>query len=331
MTSSHLTASGSAQGRPVAILLMGPTASGKTLTALELARRFPVEIVSVDSAQVYRGMNIGTAKPDVATRLKFPHHLIDVIDPTQSYSAAQFREEALALMHDIVGRGRIPLLVGGTMLYFKSLSEGLSDLPRADPATRQVIDAMAADAGWPAMHAELRRIDPGSAARLAPNDAQRIQRALEVYYLTGMPMSALLRHTREQPPFELVRIALMPSDRARLHERIAARFEEMLELGLIAEVRELRAAYDLNPELPSMRCVGYRQVWQYLEGEFGLRTLREKGVAATRQLAKRQLTWLRALRDVQAFDCLDEDLPERVGAWLRQKLKTPTRPAGGAP
>lgn len=315
----------------MAILLMGPTASGKTLTAIELARRFPVEIISVDSAQVYRGMNIGTAKPDVATRLKVPHHLIDVIDPTQSYSAAQFREDALALMHDIVGRGRIPLLVGGTMLYFKSLSEGLSDLPQADPAIRQVIDAMAADAGWPVMHAELRRIDPGTAARLAPNDAQRIQRALEVYYLTGRPMSELLTHAREQPPFELVRIALRPADRTRLHERIAARFEEMLELGLIAEVRELRAAYDLNPELPSMRCVGYRQVWQYLEGQFGLKTLREKGVAATRQLAKRQLTWLRALRDAQAFDCLAEDLPERVGAWLEQKLKMLALKAPGAP
>lgn len=307
--------------RPLAILLMGPTASGKTAAALELAQRFPMEIVSVDSAQVYRGMNIGTAKPDLATRLKHPHHLIDIIDPTESYSAAQFRTDALSRMQDIAARGRIPLLVGGTMLYFKALTEGLSDLPQADAATRLVIDAMAADASWPALHAELQRIDPVSAGRLDPNDAQRIQRALEIYYLTGKPMSALLDGPRGSIPFELVRIALLPSERSVLHERIARRFEEMLELGLIAEVRRLRADYDLKPELPSMRCVGYRQTWRYLDGEYGLSGLREKGIAATRQLAKRQLTWLRAMPEVTHFDSLSDGLPERVADWIGNRLR----------
>lgn len=301
---------------------MGPTASGKSAVAIELAKRFPVEIISVDSAQVYRRMNIGTAKPDIATRLRFPHHLIDIVDPTQSYSAAQFRSDALSLMEDIVERGRVPLLAGGTMLYFKALSEGLSELPQADVATRTVIDAMAAEAGWPALHAELQRVDARTAQRLDPNDSQRVQRALEVYYLTGKPMSELIEGERgKSAPFELVRVALLPSDRARLHDRIAMRFEEMLELGLIGEVRELRTDYELNPQLPSMRCVGYRQVWEYLDGKYGLPTLRETGVAATRQLAKRQLTWLRATKDLRAFDCLAEDLPEQVGDWLEQELK----------
>ncbi|MGH8632265.1 MAG: tRNA (adenosine(37)-N6)-dimethylallyltransferase MiaA [Burkholderiales bacterium] len=301
---------------------MGPTASGKTTVAIELAKRFPVEIVSVDSAQIYRRMNIGTAKPDIATRLRFPHHLIDIIDPTQSYSAAQFRTDALSVMEDIAERGKIPLLAGGTMLYFKALSEGLSELPQADPATRTVIDAMAAEAGWPALHAELERVDPRTALRLDPNDSQRVQRALEVYYLTGKPMSELIEGEREQSsPFELLRIALLPEDRSRLHDRIAMRFEEMLELGLIAEVRELRSDYELSARLPSMRCVGYRQVWQYLDGKYGLSTLREKGLAATRQLAKRQLTWLRAMKDLREFDCLAEDAPEQVGDWLERELK----------
>ena len=301
---------------------MGPTASGKTTVAIELAKRFPVEIISVDSAQIYRRMNIGTAKPDIATRLRFPHHLIDIIDPTQSYSAAQFRADALSIMADIAERGRIPLLAGGTMLYFKALSEGLSELPQADTATRTVIDAMAAEAGWPALHAELQRVDPRTAARLDPNDSQRVQRALEIYYLAGKPMSELIESERgASSPFELLRIALLPGDRSRLHERIATRFEEMLELGLIGEVRELRSEYDLHPQLPSMRCVGYRQVWEYLDGEYGLSALREKGVAATRQLAKRQLTWLRAMKDLRTFDCLAEDLPEQVGDWLEQELK----------
>jgi tRNA dimethylallyltransferase len=301
---------------------MGPTASGKTGVALELARHFPVEIVSVDSALVYRRMDIGTAKPDLATRLKVPHHLIDIIDPTENYSAAQFCDDALEAMRGIVQRERVPLLTGGTMLYFKALQEGLSDLPGADADIRMVIDAMAMEAGWPAIHRELVRIDPATAERLDPNDAQRIQRAIEIFYLTGKPMSELIAAGRSASlPYRLIPIALIPGDRAALHQRIAARFDEMLELGLINEVRALREDYDLKFSLPSMRCVGYRQAWQYLDGEFGLGTLRDKAVAATRQLAKRQLTWLRAMQEVKAFDSLDGELPEKIVGWLQKELK----------
>jgi tRNA dimethylallyltransferase len=301
---------------------MGPTASGKTGVALELARHFPVEIVSVDSALVYRRMDIGTAKPDLATRLKVPHHLIDIIDPTENYSAAQFCDDALEAMRGIVQRERVPLLTGGTMLYFKALQEGLSDLPGADADIRMVIDAMAMEAGWPAIHRELERIDPATAERLDPNDAQRIQRAIEIFYLTGKPMSELIAAGRSASlPYRLIPIALIPGDRAALHQRIAARFDEMLELGLINEVRALREDYDLKFSLPSMRCVGYRQAWQYLDGEFGLGTLRDKAVAATRQLAKRQLTWLRAMQEVKAFDSLDGELPEKIVGWLQKELK----------
>jgi tRNA dimethylallyltransferase len=296
---------------------MGPTASGKTGVALKLARTRPVEIVSVDSALVYRDMNIGTAKPDPDARLQVRHHLIDIIDPTQIYSAAQFQSDALAAMHDIVTRGSVPLLTGGTMLYFKALREGLSDLPAADEATRLVIDAMAADAGWPAVHRELERIDEVTAHKLDPNDSQRIQRAMEIFYLTGQPMSQLIAAAKPVGlPFRQISLALIPGERGVLHRRIAERFEHMLELGLINEVRELREHYRLHRDLPSMRCVGYRQVWQYLDGEFNLSTLREKAVAATRQLAKRQLTWLRATTDVKVFDCMTEDLQEHIEAWL---------------
>jgi tRNA dimethylallyltransferase len=309
------------QDRPPAILLMGPTASGKTGVALELARRLPVEIVSVDSALVYRDMNIGTAKPGVDTRAQVRHHLIDIIDPTQNYSAAQFRDDALEVMHGIVERGRVPLLTGGTMLYFKALREGLSDLPAANNDTRMVIDAMATDIGWPAMHRELERIDPATAQRLDPNDSQRIQRAMEIFYLTGEPMSQLIAAANPAGlPFRPIPLALIPGERGVLHQRIADRFELMLETGLINEVRELRERYKLNPGLPSMRCVGYRQVWQYLDGEYGLDMLREKAVAATRQLAKRQLTWLRSTKDVREFDCLAEDLQEQIEAWLPKQL-----------
>ena len=301
---------------------MGPTASGKTGVALELARRFPVEIVSVDSALVYRHMDIGTAKPDLDIRLKVRHHLIDIIDPTENYSAAQFRDDALEVMVDIAARDRVPLLTGGTMLYFKALREGLSDLPAANVDTRMVIDAMAADVGWPAIHRELERIDPVTAQRLDPNDSQRIQRAMEIFYLTGRPMSQLIATGKPaELPYRLISLALVPSERSVLHQRIAERFELMLELGLINEVRELRENYDLKPDLPSMRCVGYRQVWQYLDGDYGLGVLREKAVAATRQLAKRQLTWLRATKDVRQFDCLAEDLQEQIGAWLPEQLE----------
>ena len=300
---------------------MGPTASGKTGVALELARHFPVEIVSVDSALVYRRMDIGTAKPDLTTRLKVPHHLIDIIDPTENYSAAQFCDDAFEAMRGIVERERVPLLTGGTMLYFKALQEGLSELPAADADIRMVIDAMAVDAGWPAIHRELARIDPATAERLDPNDSQRIQRAMEIFHLTGKPMSELIAAGRSASlPYRLIPIALIPGDRATLHQRIAARFEDMLELGLISEVRALREDYDLKPTLPSMRCVGYRQAWQYLDGEFGLGALRDKGVAATRQLAKRQLTWLRAMQGVNTFDCLADDLHEQVGEWLKRNL-----------
>ena len=300
---------------------MGPTASGKTGVALELARQFPVEIVSVDSALVYRHMDIGTAKPDAATRLQVPHHLIDLVDPTERYSAAQFCADALLAMHEITGRNHIPLLTGGTMLYFKALREGLSDLPAADSATRLMIDAMAQDAGWPAMHRELQRMDPATAKRLDPHDAQRIQRAMEVFFLTGEPMSALLAQGSSRPlPFRLISLALTPGDRAVLHVRIAERFERMMKSGFLQEVRWLRDHFELHPDLPSMRCVGYRQAWQHLEGDLDLTGLKEKATAATRQLAKRQLTWLRATPDVREFDCLAADLSAQVGEWLEGQL-----------
>jgi tRNA dimethylallyltransferase len=300
---------------------MGPTASGKTRCALALARRFDVEIVSVDSAQVYRGMDIGTAKPDADTRRAVPHHLIDLIDPIESYSAARFADEAWQLIREIAQRGRIPLLAGGTMLYFKALREGLSALPAADPDTRLVIDAMAGDLGWPALHATLAKLDPETAKRLEPTDAQRIQRALEVCWLAGKPMSEVIAAGRSAPPpHPLVAVSLEPSDRSVLHDRIATRFEEMLELGLIGELRRLKETYALDPQMPSMRCVGYRQTWDYLAGTYGLSTLREKGIAATRQLAKRQLTWLRAMGDVERFDCLAEDLEEQVAAHISGRL-----------
>ena len=307
---------------PPAILLMGPTASGKSALGLALAERLACEIVSVDSAQVYRHMDIGTAKPDVEARRRVPHHLIDLVDPHEAYSAARFREDALKVMREITERGRTPLLVGGTMLYFQALTAGLSELPQADPAIRLVIDTMARDSGWPALHAELARVDPETAVRLKPNDAQRIQRALEVYYIAERPLSALTRQPRQVYfPYRPTRIALVPGDRGTLHERIAQRFEVMLEHGLIDEVRQLRRRYALDPAMPSMRCVGYRQVWQHLDGEFGLAGLREKGIAATRQLAKRQLTWQRAMQEVTTFDCLADDLADRVLAFLRRTLE----------
>ncbi len=306
---------------PPAIFLMGPTASGKTGVAVDLVQRLPCEIISVDSALVYRGMDIGTAKPDAATLAAAPHHLIDIIDPTLSYSAAQFRQDALRLMAEIAARGRIPLLAGGTMLYFKALRQGLNDLPPADPATRASIDAMAAESGWPAVHAELARLDPATAARLNPADAQRIQRALEVCTLTGQTMSSLLeKDAAADLPYNVHALALLPGDRAVLHQRIAQRFDAMLAQGLVDEVEQLRRNNELDLSMTSMRCVGYRQAWQYLDGEFDLPALREKGIAATRQLAKRQLTWLRGMEGIVAFDCLESNLPAAVFDWLRGKL-----------
>jgi tRNA dimethylallyltransferase len=300
---------------------MGPTASGKTGIAVDLVRELQCEIISVDSAQVYKHMDIGTAKPDAATLAQAPHHLIDVIEPDENFSAARFRDDAQALMREITERGKIPLLAGGTMLYFKTLLEGLSELPEADPAIRMVIDTMADESGWPALHQELQRIDPETAARLEPNDSQRIQRALEVFYITKRPMSALLKKPKYVYfPYTPVKIALVPSDRAALHDRIAARFEAMLALGLIGELRKLRKDYALDPSMPSMRCVGYRQAWRYLDGEIGLAALREQGIAATRQLAKRQLTWLRAMQEVSEFDCLADDVGDEVVRHLKKKI-----------
>jgi tRNA dimethylallyltransferase len=298
--------------KPMAVAIMGPTASGKTAAALAIARTRPVEIISVDSALVYRGMDIGTAKPSAEELAAVPHHLIDIIDPLEAYSVMQFREDAIRLVGEISARGALPLLVGGTMMYFKGLTDSLDELPTADPSLRARLDAEAAQIGWPGMHAKLRTLDPVTAERLKPNDAQRINRALEIIALTGKPMSELLGK-REKPelPFELVSFALEPSDRAVLHQRIATRFDQMLgdrdDEGLVAEVARLRARGDLTPALPSIRCVGYRQTWDYLEGKIDRAELRELGIIATRQLAKRQITWLRAMPERIVIDCLGTD------------------------
>jgi len=290
--------SGKRGGTPVipTVLLMGPTGSGKSALAMALAERFPVEIVSVDSAQVYRGMDIGTAKPGPAARARVPHHLVDIIDPVEAYSAARFRADAIQAIAAIRSRGSVPLLVGGTMLYFKALHEGLSALPAADPAVRARLDARAAIEGWPALHAELARVDPATAGRLESMDAQRIQRALEVYEIAGRPLSAL-QGAREGAGVagRTITVALVPGDRAALHRAIAARFDAMLAAGLVAEVAGLRARHALASDMPSMRCVGYRQAWEFLDGRIDALTLRAKGIAATRQLAKRQYTWLRTM------------------------------------
>ncbi|MDP1997281.1 MAG: tRNA (adenosine(37)-N6)-dimethylallyltransferase MiaA [Gallionella sp.] len=300
---------------------MGPTASGKTGVAVELAQRLPVELISVDSALVYRNMDIGTAKPDAATLARAPHHLIDIIDPTEAYSAAAFRHDALRLMADITARGKIPLLVGGTMLYFKALREGLSDLPQADPEVRAALDAEIAQHGIQHLHRQLAQVDAETAARLSPNDSQRIQRAMEIYRITGQPMSALISQ-QESPelPCRIISVALIPSDRAQLHARIATRFKQMLAQGLVEELRALRRRYDLHPDLPAMRCVGYRQAWQFMEGEINEAQLLETGIAATRQLAKRQLTWLRSMPGNIELDCLAPDLAQRVDDAIQRGM-----------
>jgi tRNA dimethylallyltransferase len=298
-----------------AVLLMGPTASGKSAVALELAARLPVEIVSVDSAQVYRGMDIGTAKPDGETRARVRHHLLDLIDPDQAYSAARFRIDALAAIADIRARGRVPLLVGGTMLYFKALREGLSDLPPANAAVRARLDTRAAGEGWRALHAELARLDPATAARLDPTDSQRIQRALEVYELSGRPISALQGARQKPAEAGFLSLALIPHDRAELHRRIANRFDAMLAGGLVDELSGLRRRFRLDPSMPSMRCVGYRQAWQFIDGVGDRDELRARGAAATRQLARRQLTWLRSLQE-QTFDAYAPRVADDVTGWL---------------
>jgi tRNA dimethylallyltransferase len=300
--------------RPQALCLAGPTASGKTAVALAFARAMAreraVEIISVDSALVYRGMDIGTAKPSAAERAEVAHHLIDILDPKLAYSAACFVADAQRLIDEITGRGHLPLLVGGTMLYFKALREGLDALPAADAGVRERIDAEAAERGWPALHAELARVDPATAARLAPADAQRIQRALEVWRISGRPMSAWHQAGARQtaPAGWLPLVSLEPSSRAWLHERIAQRFDAMLAAGLLDEVRTLRARGDLHAGLPAMRCVGYRQAWDALESG-RLEGLRDSAVAATRQLAKRQLTWLRSMATRRVVECDTTDAP----------------------
>lgn len=285
-----------------AVCLMGPTACGKTDLALEIASSYPFEIVSVDSAVVYRGMDVGTAKPPRSVREEIPHHLIDIRDPADSYSAADFRLDAMRVMEEILGRGRIPLLVGGTMLYFKALKHGLADLPSAEPEIREGIVRIAEEEGWPAVHARLAKVDPEAAARINPNDPQRLQRALEVFEVTGRSMTELQNEGSQPCPFDLLEIAIMPPDRAELHRRIEERFGQMLEAGLVEEVRVLFERGDLTPEMPSIKAVGYRQVWQYLAGQLDHDEMVEKGVVATRQLAKRQYTWLRGWEGLHVLE-----------------------------
>lgn len=300
------------------VMLMGPTASGKTAAVLALAGRMPIEVISVDSALVFRDMDIGTAKPDAAERAVCPHHLIDVVSPEEAYSAARFAADAARLIAEIHARGCLPVLAGGTMLYFKALHDGLSDLPEADPELRAEIDRDAAQLGWPAMHARLAALDPDAAARLHDADAQRIQRALEIVMLTGRPLaeSYAQREADVGEHFDYLPIALLPSDRAVLHARIEQRFDQMLEAGFEEEVRALRARYKLTLQMTSMRCVGYRQMWEYLDGECDYASMRFKGIAATRQLAKRQITWSRQFRKqwpgFVEIDCLLPDAAQRV-------------------
>lgn len=308
---------------PPAVFLMGPTASGKTGAAVALYSKLPVEIISVDSALVFKDMNIGTAKPDAETLARAPHHLIDIIDPASAYSAANFRNDALRWMAEITARGKVPLLVGGTMLYFNALQGGLSNLPEANPAIRAEIEAEAAKIGWPAMHARLVHIDPETAARLQPADTQRIERALEVHRITGRTMTALHMASKgEALPYRLLKIALLPSDRKVLHERIAQRFDSMLASGFLDEVRTLLAKYpELTPESTSMRCVGYRQALEHLAGQYDEKELRERGIFATRQLAKRQLTWLRGMDDTIEVDCLEPAMHEIVLKLIQQFIQ----------
>ena len=309
---------------PKAILLLGPTASGKTAVALALAEQIPVDLISVDSAQVFRDMNIGTAKPDRATLERYPHRLIDLISPEESYSAARFCSDTKAAMAEITAAGRIPLLVGGTMLYFKALLEGLADLPQANPEVRTAIDREAGERGWPAMHAELARIDPIAAARLKPNDSQRLQRALEICRSTGRTMTELLAEQQSYPPpYEFLKIGLLPSDRSVLHQRIAQRFEAMLAAGLEDELAQLKQKYELHAQLPSMRCVGYRQAWEADAGLFAHKELLDRGIFATRQLAKRQITWLSNTLKPECFDCLQAHLQAEIQERVERFLSLP--------
>lgn len=309
----------SPQNLPI-FCLMGPTASGKTNLAIKLAQHFPFEIISVDSALVYRGMNIGTAKPDAKTLKMAPHRLIDIREPEEAYSAAQFREDALREIDDIFAQKKIPLLVGGTMLYFRALQKGLSDMPSADPELREKIRLEGEKNSWPVMHARLEKIDPQAAQRIHPHDAQRIQRALEVFELTGKNISTWQQENPELPShFHIYNLAVAPQDRAILHARIAERFEEMLQEGLVEEVRQLFDRKSLTLDTPAIRSVGYRQVWQFLQGDLTFDEMREKGIIATRQLAKRQLTWLRSWPNVKWFDSEAPDLFEQVVTYIESQ------------
>ncbi len=300
MTDKHL---------PPAIFLMGPTAAGKTDLAMRLTEALPCDIISVDSALIYKGMDIGTAKPDAQTLKNYPHRLIDIRDPSESYSVAEFREDALREMAEITSKGRIPLLVGGTMMYYNALLKGLASLPEANQEVRQQLLEKGEREGWPALHALLAKVDPASAKRLAPNDSQRLQRALEVYQLTGRTLTELWAEQQQQKlPYNVVNLAIMPEERKTLHERIALRFKLMLEAGFVDEVRTLYERGDLNPQMPSVRCVGYRQVWSYLEGEWDYPTMLDKGIVATRQLAKRQITWLRSWENLHWLVTEDKDI-----------------------
>lgn len=307
--------------KPKVVCLMGPTASGKTGLAVELASQHGYDIISVDSALVYKGMDIGTAKPDAETLAKAPHRLIDIIEPTESYSAADFLSDVQREVEDIVAQGKTPLLVGGTMMYFNALQKGLAPMPSADPAIRAEFDQHAAKFGLASLHEQLKEIDPVAAARINPNDSQRLQRALEVYRLTGKTMTQLWAEQEAQElPFELVNIAVMPKERSVLHQRIEQRFHIMMEQGFLAEVEGLHRRGDLTIEMPSVRCVGYRQLWQYLEGEDTLDEAVFKGVVATRQLAKRQHTWLRGWDDLVIFDSLHKDLLGQTLKYLESEI-----------
>lgn len=332
MSVSPLTAPGAPTPPIPCIALAGPTASGKTAAALAIARHFahscPVEIISVDSALVYRGMDIGTAKPSACELAAVPHHLIDIRDPLNAYSAAEFVQDAQRLIAQIRARGRMPLLVGGTMLYFKALFDGLDDMPQADPAVRAVLALEAAEKGWPALHAELAQVDPVTAARLAPNDSQRISRALEVFRVSGQPLSFFHQRNATKTIADSAHVAstatlisLEPADRAWLHGRIAQRFDAMLAAGFVDEVRALRARGDLAPDLPAMRCVGYRQAWEALDGSSPMGELRDKGIFATRQLAKRQITWLRAMPQRHVVACDDPSALAQVLALAEAQTK----------
>ena len=307
---------------PPAVCLMGPTASGKTDLAVALVEQLPLEIISVDSVMVYRGMDIGSAKPDPATLARAPHRLIDIRDPSEAYSAAQFRDDALREMATISAAGRIPLLVGGTMLYFRALLSGLSTLPSADTDIRSRLEAEAEVEGWAGLHRRLAEVDAAAAARIHPHDPQRIQRALEVYELTGTPLSQLQQQQQadEALPYRIIKLAVAPTDRSILHERIAMRFEQMLGDGLIEEVEALRRRGDLHLDLPALRAVGYRQVWEFLAGDIDYTEMRERGIIATRQLAKRQFTWLRAEQALTLLDSLDGRLQDKALKYLDTAL-----------